>query len=97
MTVYVVRNGVLVEKDHIYAREYREPGSLPLPMLSRFESFESPITGETISSWRQRDADMQAGGAVDPRDLPREPFERRAADNARREQPVAPFEWRDDI
>jgi hypothetical protein len=93
MTVYVLRDGQMVEKTKSQAPESR--GYFPTPMLSRFDSFESPITGETISSWRQRDADMQAGGAVDPRDLPREPFERRAADNARRDQSVAPFEWRD--
>jgi len=93
MTVYVLRNGRLVEKTCELKSQINS--HIPTPMLSRFDSFESPITGETISSWRQRDADMQAGGAVDPRDLPREPFERRAADNARREQSVAPFEWRD--
>lgn len=97
MTVFVLRDGELVEKGSIADAVQDRRSIFPIPMLSRFESFESPITGKTISSWRQRDADMQAGGAVDPRDLPREPFERRAADNARREQSVAPFEWRDDI
>jgi hypothetical protein len=90
MTVYAIRNGKLVVKK---TERGKFTPSFPTPMISRFESFESPITGETISSWRQRDADMQAGGAVDPRDLPREPFERRAADNARRDEPLAPFEW----
>jgi hypothetical protein len=97
MTVWVIRDGQLVEKGSMAEAVADRRLIFPTPMLSRFESFESPITGETISSWRQRDADMQAGGAVDPRDLPRRPFERRAADNARREQPVAPFQWRDDI
>ena len=96
MTIYVLRDGRLVIKaEHLNKGQVTV--DFPTPMISRFDSFESPITGETISSWRQRDADMQAGGAVDPRDLPREPFERRAADNARRDQSVAPFEWRDHI
>jgi len=34
------------------------------------EPFESPVTGKEISSWRDRDKDMAAAGAVDPRDLP---------------------------
>lgn len=92
MTVYVLRNGRLVTKTG-QIREAVKLKNFPSPMISRFDSFESPITGETISSWRQRDADMQAGGAVDPRDLAREPFERRAADNARRQS--APFQWGD--
>jgi hypothetical protein len=52
-------------------------------MLSRIEPFESPVTGKEISSWRERDRDMAAAGAVDPRDLPAKPFERRRADNER--------------
>jgi hypothetical protein len=91
MTVYVLRNGKMVVKgeNRVDIRD-----GFPTPMLSKFESFESPITGETISSWRQRDADMQAGSAVDPRDLPRGPFEQRATDHARRPAD-APFQWRD--
>jgi hypothetical protein len=46
-------------------------------MISRIEAFESPITGKEITSWRDRDRDMDAAGAVDPRDLPRKPFEQR--------------------
>jgi hypothetical protein len=89
MTIWVLRNGQLVTK----ASQMREAVKLsfPCPRISRFEAFESPITGERISSWRQRDADMQAGGAVDPRDLDRAPFEKRATDNAR--QSDAPFQW----
>jgi hypothetical protein len=50
-------------------------------MLSpRFEAFESPVTGAEISSWGARERDMRAADAVDPRDLPRKPFEERRKD-----------------
>jgi len=41
------------------------------------DSFESPVTGESISSWRQRDRDMQAADAVDRRDIPQAAFDKR--------------------
>jgi hypothetical protein len=54
-------------------------------------AFESPVTGKEITSWRERDRDMAAAGAVDPRDLPVQPFEQRRRDNERsRKQPA---EW----
>jgi len=96
MTVYVIRAGRLVEKGTLI-RGLNVP-SFPMPMLSRFECIESPVTGEQISSWRQRDRDMAAAGAVDPRDLPA-PTKGRSMQlkehtDGRRE-PDAPFEWRD--
>jgi len=81
VTVWVIRDGQLVEKPQSQARESR--GDFPTPMLSRIEPFESPVTGKEISSWRQRDRDMAAAGAVDPRDLPRRPFEERKKANER--------------
>jgi hypothetical protein len=54
-------------------------------------AFESPVTGKTISSWRERDRDMAAAGAVDPRDLPRKPFEQRRQQNERSRNTEA--EW----
>ena len=92
MTIWVLRNGHLVDKARIPREAVRL--SFPSPHVSRFESFESPIVeGKTISSWRQRDADMQAGGAVDPRDLDRAPFEKRAADAGRAAD--SDFQWGD--
>lgn len=77
MTIYVVRNSVLVDKRRLelppVARSH-----LPAPMLSRMEPFESPVTGKEITSWRERDADMKAVDAVDPRDLPANPRRGRA-------------------
>jgi hypothetical protein len=77
MTVWVLRNGRLVEKDQLEARACREVGSLPLPMISRIEPFESPVTGAEITSWRARDRDMAAVDAVDPRDFPAGHFNKR--------------------
>lgn len=100
MATYVWRNGELVDRrvvDMLDAEERdRRASGLPSPRVSRMDSFESPVTGKTVSSWRERDRDMSAAGAVDPRDLPRKPFEERAAKNARRSEPHSTsFEWRD--
>jgi hypothetical protein len=95
MTVYVLKNSKLVEKDSIADALQDRRSFFPTPMISRIEPFESPITGKTISSWRQRDADMRAADAVDPRDLPREPFEERIRKNARRPDEGDAFQWRD--
>jgi hypothetical protein len=83
MTVWVVREGRLVEKASVRAAAADRRSIFPAPMLSRMEPFESPVTGKEISSWRERDRDMDAAGAVDPRDLPKGPIERRRRDNER--------------
>jgi hypothetical protein len=83
MTVWVIRDGRLVDKASVGAATADRRAIFPAPMLSRIEPFESPVTGKEISSWRERDRDMNAVGAVDPRDLPRKPFEKRERDNAR--------------
>lgn len=94
MTVFVIRNGRLVAKPR-----YRNfaMSDFPAPMLSRMEPFESPVTGKEISSWRERDHDMAAVGAVDPRDLPASSRGRKKeAENARRSEPAdTPFKWGD--
>jgi hypothetical protein len=41
------------------------------------ETFESPVTGKPITSWRERDRDMDAAGAVDRRDIPKAVFDKR--------------------
>jgi hypothetical protein len=68
--IYVYRHGALVAKNSI------EPGpsnvsDFPSPRVSRFDPMESPVTGKTISSWRERDRDMAAVDAVDVRDYPK--------------------------
>ena len=73
MTVYVFRGNKLVPKRW----SAPAPGGFPSPRVSRMESFESPVTGESISSWRQRDRDMHAADAVDRRDIPQAAFDKR--------------------
>jgi hypothetical protein len=92
MTVFVIRGDRLIEKPE---RGSTRKTSFPSPMVSRMTTFESPVTGQSISSWRQRDADMQAAGAVDRRDLPEKPFEERKKQNARRPDESDAFQWRD--
>jgi hypothetical protein len=71
VTVFVFRNGLVVPKGSGRAEDVPPARSdLPAPMLSRMTPFESPVTGAEITSWRDRDRDMSAAGAVDPRDLP---------------------------
>jgi hypothetical protein len=94
MTVWVIRDGVLVEKGSIADAVQDRRSIFPTPMLSRMEPFESPVTGREITSWRERDRDMEAVGACDPRDLPRGPFEKREQANATRRSDDTEFEWR---
>jgi hypothetical protein len=68
MTVYVIRDGRLVEKGSI-AEAIADSRLIGCPHVSRMTPFESPVTGKEISSWRERDADMKAVNAFDVRDL----------------------------
>ena len=70
MTVFVLRDGRLVEKCSLRDKECPAKHDLPTPMISRFEAMREPGDGQDISSWRERDRDMDAAGCVDPRDLP---------------------------
>jgi hypothetical protein len=72
MTVWVIREGKLVEKGSMQEARDDRRSIFPAPMVSRMESFESPVTGKEISSWRQRDRDMAAVDAIDRRDLPKD-------------------------
>ena len=71
MTVYVIRDGKLVEKFKL-SSVLTLKERFPAPRISRIEPFESPVTGREITSWRERDRDMAAADAVDPRDFPRD-------------------------
>lgn len=92
--IYVYRDGKMVVKG-----EWTRPRpSFPAPSVSRMEPFESPVTGKTISTWRERDADMRAANAFDARDLgPNHTWRRgrqaqeREADSVRRTESI----WRD--
>jgi hypothetical protein len=101
MTVFVFRDGLVVPKgsDRAIPPQTDARSDFPAPMLSRMEPFESPVTGKEITSWRDRDRDMAAAGAVDPRDLPRDPKRGRAAQKKEaehgRQRTDDTFQWCD--
>jgi hypothetical protein len=68
MTVWVVRDGVLVEKGSIREKP-AERSLFPSPRVSRLEPYESPIDGTEITSWGQRNRELEANNAYDPRDV----------------------------
>lgn len=71
MTVWVFHQGKVVIKGSV-RRESVARADFPTPQISRLEPYESPIDGKEISSWRQRDQELKANDAYDPRDLPRD-------------------------
>jgi hypothetical protein len=70
MTVYVYRDGQLVEASTVEPSKFAKSANFPSPRVSRFDAFASPVTGQQITSWRQRERDMNAADAVDRRDMP---------------------------
>jgi hypothetical protein len=67
VTVWVIRDGKLVDKATLY--RHQPVSGFPTPRISRFEAFESPVTGNEVTSWRQRDREMAEHDCYDPRDL----------------------------
>jgi|SRR5678816_2896654 len=99
MSVWVIRNGELVEKANFEEARDDKRSIFPSPKVSRFESYESPIDDKTISSHRQRDVDMHKSNAYDVRDIgPNHAFtkakEARKASNERPKPTQLDF-WRD--
>ena len=98
MSVWVIRNGELVEKANFEEAREDKRSIFPSPKVSRFEAYESPIDDKTISSHRQRDLDMHRANAYDVRDIgPNHAFnkakEARKADNERSKPAQLDF-WR---
>ena len=69
MTVFVMRDGKLVDRATALTADVDRRSPLPSPRVSRMTPFESPVTGKEIFSHRERDKDMKAADAFDPRDL----------------------------
>jgi hypothetical protein len=69
MPTYVLYNGSIIDKRYLPA-SYRALSELPAPMIQSFTSYYSPIDGQNISSFRQRDRDLHHSGSYDPRDTP---------------------------
>ena len=70
MPIYVYRHGKLVEKRKVRRAVPAGASELPAPAVQSFEAYASPIDGQTISSHRQRDKDLDASGSYDKRDTP---------------------------
>jgi hypothetical protein len=98
VTIYVVREGKLVEK----RSRPREKSRLATPMISRLEPYESPIDGTEITSWGQRERELRDNDAYDPRDVtapyPRSIGRKKSPDERpeRPDEPDLPF-WTDPI
>jgi hypothetical protein len=71
-TIWVYRMGRVVLKGSEEDMQLTPVASsdFPTPRISRMEPYQSPIDDREITSWRQRDRDMQANDCYDPRDLP---------------------------
>lgn len=90
--VYVLRNGKLVIKGSLEPEPVGKRADFPTPQIQpRFADMESPVTGKMIGSWAERERDMKAADAVDARDVPRGPIERRKERASRPDS--APIEW----
>jgi hypothetical protein len=72
MTVWVIRNGVLVKKGSMQEARNDKRSIFPTPRLSRLEPYQSPIDGKEITSWSQRDKDLRDSNSYDPRDVSHE-------------------------
>lgn len=73
MTIWVYRRGRMVIKGSEEDIRLTSVASsdFPTPRVSRMEPYESPIDGKEVTSWGQRDREMQANDAYDPRDMPK--------------------------
>jgi len=92
MAVYVLRDGELVLKGFSAPQKFSKRANFSAPNIApRFETMESPVTGKSIGSWAERERDMKAADAVDARDIPRGPIEKRRQERARSD--AAPIEW----
>jgi hypothetical protein len=65
VTIFVLRNGTLVEK----SRRKREATLFPTPRVSRFQDYRSPVDEHWVTSDRERERDLSRNNAFDPRDL----------------------------
>ena len=77
MTVWIIREGKLVEKASLEDAAADKRSVFPRPRLSRLEPYESPIDGKEITSWGQRDKDLRDSNSYDPRDMKNERPEQR--------------------
>jgi len=101
MTVYVIREGQIVAKRTLADARADKRSIFPTPMLSRMEPYESPIDGHEVTSWGERNRELEANNAFDPRDLSKDHVYKRGRKVQLNERPVEDqpdlFQWRDPI
>jgi len=85
MPTYVLHRGRLIDK-RIRPSDALAKSTHPAPTVQSFDDYQSPATGEHVSSPRQRERDLHKSGSYDPRDIP-ENF--RKARHARRQRRTA--------
>jgi len=82
MPTYVLHRGRIIDKRH-RPSDALAKSTHPAPTVRSFDAYQSPASGELVSSPRQRERDLHQSGSYDPRDTP-ETF--RKAQHARRQQ-----------
>ena len=86
MTVYYIRGGELVEASSLREARQDNRSIFPSPMISRMEPYESPITGKDVTSWGERERELKANNAYDPRDVTK-PYKRGRAVQLKEKEP----------
>lgn len=92
--IYVYRDGKVVEK----SVRFRANKSA---YISRFETYESPVTGAPVSSDRQREVDLYKSNSYDVRDvgpnhaIAKAKEARKAENAARQSEPEQLNFWRE--
>jgi len=71
--IYVLRDGKLVPKGSVRGSLATNRADFPTPRLSKLEPYASPIDGHEVTSWGERDRELQANNAYDPRDFNERP------------------------
>jgi hypothetical protein len=92
MVVYVYRDGKIVPKSSLRSATEKR-SHLPVPRVSRLEPYESPIDGHEVTSWGERDRELKANDAYDPRDFK---DRKNVRPEPQPDQPELPF-WTDPV
>jgi hypothetical protein len=69
MPTYVLHRGRMIDK-RLRPSGASAKSTHPAPTVQSFESYPSPVTGQSISSHRQRERDLHSSGSYDTRDTP---------------------------
>jgi len=90
MPTYVLHRGRVIDKRHRPAKTDATASDYPAPAVQSFDAYQSPVTGESVSSHRQRERDLHSSGSYDTRDTPPAFKEARHARRQARRTPGEP-------